>query len=90
MSCTTAVQLLHYGTALVHVRVQPYYAVHSSSTAYEYESTAVAAVLGLYSSAVLYSCTRAPAAELYMYESCSTAVLVLVLGIPTAVGELTY
>ena len=46
--------------------------------------------LGLYSSAVLYSCTRAPAAELYMYESCSTAVLVLVLGIPTAVGELTY
>ena len=88
MSCTTAVQLLHYGTALVHVRVQPYYAVHSSSTAYEYESTAVAAVLGLYSSAVLYSCTRAPTAELY--ESCSTAVLVLVLGFPTAVGELTY
>ena len=73
MSCTTAAALL-YGTA-----VQPYeyYAVHSSSTVrlYEYESL-VAAVLGLYSSAVLNSCTRAPAAELY--ESCSTAVLVLV------------
>ena len=48
----------------------------------------LSAGLGLYISAVLYSCTRAPAAELY--ESCSTAVLVLVLGIPTAVGELTY
>ena len=78
MSCTTAAALRYSRTT----------AVHSSSTAYEYESTAVAAVLGLYSSAVLYSCTRAPAAELY--ESCSTAVLVLVLGIPTAVGELTY
>ena len=74
--------------------VQPYYGcaqLYSCSTvraSYSCTSTRVAAVLGLYSSAVLNSCTRAPAAELY--ESCSTAVLVLVLGIPTAVGELTY
>jgi hypothetical protein len=53
------------------------------SLQYEYE----------YSSAVLYSCT---AVQLYsgstaqLYESCSTAVLVLVLGILTAAGELTY
>ena len=80
MSCTTAAALRYSRTT----------AVHSSSTVRVrlYESTVVAAVLGLYcrgSTAVL---DRAPAAELY--ESCSTAVLVLVLGIPTAVGELTY
>ena len=86
MSCTTAAAL-RYSPGTAVLRCAELYS-RCSTAAYEYESTAVAAVLGLYSSAVLYSCTRAPAAELY--ESCSTAVLVLVLGIPTAVGELTY
>jgi hypothetical protein len=85
VSCTTAAAL-RYSPGTAVLRCAELYS--RCSTAYEYESTAVAAVLGLYSSAVLHSCTRAPAAELY--ESCSTAVLVLVLGIPTAVGELTY
>ena len=79
VSCTTAAALRYSRTTV---------RLCTALVRYEYESTAVAAVLGLYSSAVLYSCTRAPAAELY--ESCSTAVLVLVLGILTAAGELTY
>ena len=84
MSCTTAAALRYSRTTLCTALVR-----------YEYESSCCTGStadlysgLGLYISAVLYSCTRAPAAELY--ESCSTAVLVLVLGIPTAVGELTY
>jgi hypothetical protein len=87
VSCTT-VQLLHYMYGTAVLRCAQLYSCSTVRASYSCTSTRVAAVLGLYSSAVLNSCTRAPAAELY--ESCSTAVLVLVLGIPTAVGELTY
>ena len=89
MSCTTAAALRYSRTTLLCTAL----------VRYEYESSCCTRALQLictresgstaqqYSTAVLGP-TRAPAAELY--ESCSTAALVLVLRIPTAVGELIF
>ena len=82
---------LYYGTAAaLHVR----YSRTTLCTALQlYGCSTVrvreAAVLQA-ARALLLSCNRDSGSTAELYESCSTAVLVLVLGIPTAVGELTY